>query len=236
MKRRFERLAYWVGMAAAEQVPHGEEFVGNPETHGIDEPRGGGFSIMQDLQKSLVKEQKKTTASDRVAKEKRIDVLRRIIEDHQNEKIDGVRIDPTTASMLVKVYEVLEKKGSDMSKFDRIPLMKLVDFGWSSVTASDYSGLRSRRAMYWGGPGRTYRLTKEEQQNGMATCPKCKGPMEKEPFMRGEKLYLCPECRFKVPTSKTTTTRIQIDVAPDGEVDVDVTTAGKGSKIGRRTR
>ena len=90
--------------------------------------------------------------------------------------------------------------------------------------------------MYWGGPGRTYRLTKEEQETGTTTCPKCKGQMAKEPFMRGEKLYLCPECRFKVPTSKTTTTRIQIDVAPDGEVDVDVTTAGKGSKIGRRMR
>ena len=177
------------------------------------------------------------TAADRTAKEKRIEILRRIVKDHQNEKIDGVRIDLTTAGMLVTVYEALEKKGSDMSKFDRIPLMKLVDFGWKSVTASDYSGLRSRRAMYWGGPGMTYRLTKEEQQTGTTTCPRCKGPMEKEPFMRGEKLYLCPECRFKVPTSKTTTTRIQIDVAPDGEVDVDVTTAGKnGSKIGRRTR
>ena len=38
------------------------DFVGDPETHGIEDPRGGGFSIMQNLQKSLVKEQKETLA------------------------------------------------------------------------------------------------------------------------------------------------------------------------------
>ena len=149
MKKRFERMAYYLSREA-EQTPHGEEYVGNPETHGIDEPRGGGFSIMQDLQEDLRKEQKKV-----------------------------------------------------------------------------YASLKSRRAMYWGGPDRTYRLTREEQESGAAICPKCKGQMEKEPFMRGEKLYMCPECRFKVPTSKTTTTRIQIDVEPNGEIDVDVTNASR---------
>lgn len=44
--------------AGDSQVPSGEQFVGDPETHGINSPRGGGFSIMQDLQKDLHQEMK----------------------------------------------------------------------------------------------------------------------------------------------------------------------------------
>ena len=40
--------------------------------------------------------------------------------------------------------------------------------------ASEHSELRSRRAMYWGAPDRVYRLTKNEQENGNAICPRCK--------------------------------------------------------------
>lgn len=254
------RLMKIAGKVSADTmgVPHGEQFVGNPETHGIDTPRGGGFSIMQDLQRDLHKEMKKESDidinpkvgadevdkekdsetgmkfGDKIAKEKRIDILRRILKEGYG-KIDGVRVDATTANMLVTVYEALEKKGSDMSKFDRVPLMKLIDFGWKSVkSASDHSGLKSRRAMYWGGPDRIYRLTKEEQERGSAICPKCKCEMNKEPFTKAEKLYTCQECGFKVPSSKTTTTRITIDVEKDGEVEVDVTTAKGGKKKTRR--
>jgi ribosomal protein L37AE/L43A len=109
----------------------------------------------------------------------------------------------------------------------------LIDF--HKKNASDYSNLRSRRAMYWGGPDRIYRLTKEEQQNGNAVCPRCKRQMQKEPFTKSEKLYTCEKCGFKVPSSKTTTTKITIEVEPDGEVDVDVTTA-KGEKKNGKTR
>ena len=91
-------------------------------------------------------------------------------------------------------------------------------------TSSDHSNLKSRRAMYWGGPDRIYRLTREEQDSGSAACPKCKCNMGLEPFTRSEKLYTCESCGFKVPTSKTTTTQITIK-QQDGEVDVDVTTS-----------
>jgi DNA-directed RNA polymerase subunit RPC12/RpoP len=98
------------------------------------------------------------------------------------------------------------------------------------MKASDHSNLRSRRAMYWGAPDRIYRLTKNEQENGMAVCPRCRAEMQKEPFTKSEKLYTCPSCGFKVPSSKTTTTKIEIEVE-DGEVtDVDVTTAKKDKK------
>jgi DNA-directed RNA polymerase subunit RPC12/RpoP len=96
--------------------------------------------------------------------------------------------------------------------------------------ASDYSNLRSRRAMYWGAPDRIYRLTRNEQENGMAVCPRCKAEMKKEPFTKSEKLYACPKCGFKVPSSKTTTTKIEIEVENGEVTDVDVTTARRTKK------
>ena len=63
------------------------------------------------------------------AKETRIVVLRRILKNKQHEKIDGVLVDTTTASLLVKVYDSISKP--NQAKFDRIPLKKLVDFAWS---------------------------------------------------------------------------------------------------------
>jgi hypothetical protein len=39
-----------------ETAEDNEQFMGDPEIHGLDEPRGGGFSIMQDLQDDLHKE------------------------------------------------------------------------------------------------------------------------------------------------------------------------------------
>jgi predicted RNA-binding Zn-ribbon protein involved in translation (DUF1610 family) len=158
----------------ADQPPHGDMFVGDPDMHGIDSPRGGGFSIMQDLQKDLHKEQKK--------------------ESEAGPKIAGCR------------------RGTD--------------FFAAEGGVTDDASLKSRRAMYWGAPDRVYRLTKEEQEKGSAICPRCKKEMALEPFTKSEKLYLCQKCGFKVPTSKTTTTRITIDVDKGtGEVDVDVTTA-----------
>lgn len=191
----------------------------------------------------------------RTAKEKRIDVLRRIVKEQSYEKIDGHIVDMTTANMLVTVYDALEKKGEDMSKFDRVPLRNLVDLGWKSVRSAsekkaseglDFFGDRAsdrlmahsasgrgRQAVYWCAPERTYRLTRGEQENGKAVCPRCKKDMALEPFTRSDKLWTCGECGFKVPRSKTTTTRVTIDVNKDtGEVDVDVTTANgrRGSR------
>ena len=82
-------------------------------------------------------------------------------------------------------------------------------------------GLRSRRAMYWCAPDRTFRLTQQEQESGSAICPKCRVEMNKEKFTRSDKLLTCPTCGFKVPTSKAVT-KVEIKV-PAG-VEVDVTT------------
>jgi ribosomal protein L37AE/L43A len=164
-------------MSAADmQVPAGDNFVGDPETHGIDEPRGGGFSIMQNLQKDLVKEQK-TTAADQ----------------------DGTGPDGAGPT----------GKGEGPCK---------------------EAARRGRNAAYWCAPERTYRMTREEQENGVPLCPKCRIDMSKEPFTKSEKLWTCPKCGFKVPTTKLTT-RVTVDVDEQGDVEIDVKKASRRSRM-----
>lgn len=99
--------------------------------------------------------------------------------------------------------------------------------------ALNMDGLRSRRAMYWCAPDRTFRLTQQEQESGSAVCPKCKAEMQVEPFTRSEKLMICPECRFKVPTSKAVT-KVEVKV-PEG-VSVEVTQQdGQGNDVSGQT-
>lgn len=82
------------------------------------------------------------------------------------------------------------------------------------------SSLKSRRAMYWCSPDRTYRLTQQEQESGSALCPKCKCNMDVESFTRNEKLMICPQCRFKVPTSKAVKKNVEVKVPEDVSVTV----------------
>jgi predicted RNA-binding Zn-ribbon protein involved in translation (DUF1610 family) len=86
----------------------------------------------------------------------------------------------------------------------------------------DLDGLKSRRAMYWCAPDRTFRLTQQEQQSGSATCPKCRCEMNREKFTRSDKLLMCPTCGFKVPTSKAVT-KPQVEITVPVGVDVQVT-------------
>ena len=132
------------------------EFVGNPKTHGLKEPRGGGFSIMQDLVDDLHKESVKESDKDRYP--------------------DGP----------------------------------------SASESND--GLKSRRSMYYMGPERQFRLTKNEQSQGEAGCPKCSGNMDLQPFTRSIKLYVCSDCNLKVPTDKVLTERVpqETHTMPDG--------------------
>jgi hypothetical protein len=141
------------------------DFQGNPEVHGIDEPRGGGFSIMQTLQEDLVKEEKK------------------------------------------------EREGSRI--------------------ASRFAGV-IKQAMYWHGRGRTYRMTRNEQNGGPIMCPRCKGVMDSEKFTRSEQLLSCPGCGFKIPTGKVVKRKVEIEIEPNGEVEVEVTEASDWAKK-RRT-
>ena len=87
---------------------------------------------------------------------------------------------------------------------------------------TDISKLKSRRAMYWGGPDRVYRVTRKEQEAGHGVCPKCKGDMTRENFTKNEKLWMCGDCGFKVSTGKLTNQKVHIEIEPDGEVEVTV--------------
>ena len=94
----------------------------------------------------------------------------------------------------------------------------------------------SRRALYWGGPGRTYRLTRQEQQEGVHVCPKCREQMEKQKFTKNDKLLTCPGCGFKIPTSKVVDKKIEIEIEPDGSVEVEVEPVEQEKEASRRTR
>jgi len=169
--------AIFLGKKVLVDVP--PDFVGNPLNHGIIEPRGGGFSIMQDLQKDLHEESYKESGVEAPVSDAAVD---------------------------------REKKETKIAR---------------EMTAA------IRQAMYWAEPGRNYRLTRGEQGNGTATCPQCKAEMAKERFTRKEKMYRCDECGFKVPSGNVTTRKIEIEVDPSGEVEVEITTAGLKP---RRTR
>ena len=72
----------------------------------------------------------------------------------------------------------------------------------ASVTASRPTRVAGKMisAIYHCDLGRKYKLTRSEQDNGVANCPRCYVEMEKEPFARGVYLYRCPECSFKITT------------------------------------
>ena len=61
----------------------------------------------------------------------RIEAIRKIREDSQAGLVDGYWLDATTADMLAMVYDALRPELRE--KFERIPLPRLVDFGWKHV-------------------------------------------------------------------------------------------------------
>lgn len=317
-----------------------EQYVGDPRTHGLDKPRGGGFSIMQNLQKDLapeaLKESEKgplvsppeaeeidveaggdqnapdgdmngapevvVSAAERVAFEefKWRNKPLAVYENYQDggyvraefevtgpyDKAKGGNFKQGSLaySMSVNLQMIYPKSGQTQKKrygynmagryvnsiktvetalkkelekyvvhqvgqkYDPNQWVKsgkrlkegqkgssLASVAGSFIkdmvseikdvpkAASASEGLKSRRAMYWMDKGRTYRLTKNEQGNNGATCPKCKGDMSKEPFTKSEKLFNCPGCGFKVPSGKVLTERkVEIEIEPDGNIEVEI--------------
>ena len=243
--------------AKKKQTDVPPDFQGNPETHGIDEPRGGGFSIMQNLQKSLVKEEDKELKKQKLKKEQAEKKLqasvvksfiageRRAREWWKDEVIDitsalsrgdyveaadrleglkatfgdtyGLKLLVTQARNIIRAEKKVQDRAADLiddvEKWEQSVIKAEKKASYGAV----------KEAMYWCGRGRNYRLTKGEQDQGLAVCPKCKAQMEKEKFTRSEKLYRCPGCGFKVPTGSVTTQKIEIEIESDGAVEVEVT-------------
>lgn len=206
--------------------PPMDQFCGEPDTHGLDEPRGGGFSIMKDLAYQLHDEANNFADVDpRIAsiqaglKEIAFDANTMTCADCEASQF----IRKATSGDEPSAQRTIEEENTKSARKSSV-----------SSTAADcgalaLDGLRSRRAMYWCAPDRTFRLTQQEQSNGTAMCPQCKCDMNKERFTRSEKLLICPSCGFKVPTSKAVT---QIEVKVPENVDVQVTkTDGAGVEV-----
>lgn len=61
-----------------------------------------------------------------------IDTLNQIVQSKQAMDIDGQMVDMQTANMLVQIHGALNPE--NQSKFDLIPLQKLVEWGWSRTS------------------------------------------------------------------------------------------------------
>jgi len=241
------------------------QYVGDPRTHGLDKPRGGGFSIMQNLQKDLAPEALAESEKGPIVSPPETDELEIPGEDQNAPDGDmnkapvasvgrsrGAVLDEDWEKQLkslmpsqvfnAEIRSLLEnaeelardfaERRDDEGKVDRevvnayykAYLEELAKQAKNESKKKVASGeLRSRRAMYWMDKDRTYRLTKNEQGAGGAICPKCKKEMAKERFTRSEKLYNCPGCGFKVPSSKVLTKRrVEIEVEPDGNIEIEI--------------
>jgi len=76
-----------------------------------------------------------------------------------------------------------------------------------SVEALEYSQNQKgrRMAVYHRMRGRIYRRTKFERENDTLVCPRCRPDlveMEKQPFVRGMGIWVCPKCGWKITTDK----------------------------------
>lgn len=234
-----------------EEADTNPQFVGDPKVHGIDQPRGGGFSIMQDLQKDLRKESgdDNPKLSEIQASHIRTASIVESMVTSWNDDGSITEAKETTwtgddakiasDSNSVPSFKDIQARYAAEGKHHCLRLTcvacgnvqtcrcskeKVNEAGIChecSKTAS--SPLRSRRAMYWTDRDRIYRLTKNEQGEGKPACPKCREEMEKQRFTKNDKLYNCPSCGFKIPSSKTVThKKVEIEIEPDGTVEVEV--------------
>lgn len=53
-----------------------------------------------------------------------------------------------------------------------------------------------KKALYWNAPGRIYKMTKGELDDGLPDCPNCHINMQKTHYAKHTKLFVCPSCLF----------------------------------------
>ena len=64
-------------------------------------------------------------------RESSMDIVRRIVNNHQYEKIQGVRVDATTANAILKVYNALSPK--HQKTMEKLPIKKMVNIVWRLI-------------------------------------------------------------------------------------------------------
>jgi ferritin len=241
-EKELKRKGYKEASARTATNPSMEQFCGEPDTHGLDVPVSGGTSVMKDLAyhlhdeanefadvdprfagikaglKAMAREVNASSSFDinqflKMATSGDEPSAQRTIWEETAKKSSVLAADENSLKCNRCGKTLPPVKGYESSKWRHCPC--------GGVATRKASELRSRRAMYWCAPDRTFRLTKQEQDQGICTCPKCRIEMNKERFTRSDKLLSCPECGFKVPTSKAVT---KVEVKVPAGVEVDVTT------------
>lgn len=246
MKARLSRIAsVWDGEAKGRRGTSDEKlnientgpaYSGDPKTHGIDTPRGGGFSIMKRLQddlhdesiedSGLVEDEDTVKASQRVAKKVQIpEKFTKLRSDVPGMKfyleMKGDKVvmtfEDAKGKETEKTYPNEYRKGwhNGVKKALNLALPSDKDFAaWVKNTfpkaeiekpkQASYEGLRSRRAIYHCERGRVYKQTRGETDGGELTCGRrgCGGVMELQPFTKSVKIYVCPECGWKITNDK----------------------------------
>jgi predicted RNA-binding Zn-ribbon protein involved in translation (DUF1610 family) len=222
--------------------PSMDQFCGRPDLHGLNTPVSGGTSVMKDLAYALHEEANEfADVNPRVSSKETEEISsdsckkasREVVFYYPNGTVYATVKDMASALKLFQQgrwdFSVAGRKFRKNDWRGREEIENV--FGESRMHC--FASLKSRRAMYWFAPDRTYRLTQQEQDSGMAVCPQCKTEMTKERFTRAEKLLSCPDCGFKLPSSKAVT-KVNIKV-PEG-IQVDVTTKdAEGNEVSGQT-
>jgi hypothetical protein len=243
----------------AEQAEADPQYVGDPKVNGLVHPRGGGFSIMQNLAKAQAKESLEQSSENpkvspiqasKIIVAKKSNLRTKVIDNHGNEYSAFIEDKDCSAILRLKgsyggsswyVSTLLGRDGFGKGIGDKIYL----DYGqdWyvtgmkklmaevvksvkeTYIVASE--GLKSRRAMYWCGPDRMYRMTKQEASTGQPRCPKCCDDMGKHNFTRHSKLFICEGCGFKISSDKVLTEKPVVEAVP---TEPQVTVASNRSR------
>jgi predicted RNA-binding Zn-ribbon protein involved in translation (DUF1610 family) len=58
-----------------------------------------------------------------------------------------------------------------------------------------------KRAVYHRQKGRVYQRSRSEVEYDVIACPKCRTLMDEHNFTRSIKLWMCPDCGWKIPSS-----------------------------------
>lgn len=113
---------------AKEVTVDGEVYRWNPVYKTYNSVKGNELLHKNDLSNAKsVKREAVTESRD----PKTIEKLRKIVDDKSMGKVDGTRVDLTTANAVVKVYDNLS--GGNQKKFGELPLDKMINVTWKLV-------------------------------------------------------------------------------------------------------
>jgi ferritin len=194
-----QELAQWF---ATEQVEEEDAAVTLHQKVQMAEGGTGILIIDTDLKDRAPNVASSKVASAKTAGEKAMvaiaEAYRRLTDE-----IPDVKRDDKFMATWDKLIDWAKKFDSKTASYD-----SMTTDGPPYIAEEKVANLKSRRAMYWCSPQRTYRLTKREIADDTTVCPKCLEKMELEPYTKCDRMYRCPTCSFKVPKSNVVVTTV----------------------------